>query len=180
MNKNNSLKGGLYGLLIGDALGVPYEFHSPSAIPPRALIDMTPSAHFRRAHASVKPDTWSDDGALGLCLLDSLIENDGLDLANLAAKFLVWGSGGYMAVDGHVFDMGNQTSRAQYSHISRTDRLSHHWSVQRITLRIVGDLARHVQIPWLVVVHKIRNSFVRGARKLFRRRSFCLAPEIRW
>ncbi len=30
----NRIKGGLYGLLIGDALGVPYEFHSPSDIPP--------------------------------------------------------------------------------------------------------------------------------------------------
>lgn len=112
MNKTNRLKGGLYGLLIGDALGVPYEFHPATAIPAFELIDMTPPGRFRRSHASVKPGTWSDDGALALCLLDSLIEKDGLDLANLATKVLAWGSGGYMAVDGHVFDMGNQTSRA--------------------------------------------------------------------
>jgi ADP-ribosyl-[dinitrogen reductase] hydrolase len=112
MTKINRLKGGLYGLLIGDALGVPYEFHPASAIPPRELIDMTPPARFRRAHASVKPGTWSDDGALALCVLDSLIEKDGLDLANLASKFLEWGRNGYLAVDGQVFDIGNQTSRA--------------------------------------------------------------------
>jgi ADP-ribosyl-[dinitrogen reductase] hydrolase len=112
MNKTQRLKGGLYGLLIGDAFGVPYEFHPASAIPVLELIDMTPPARFRRSHASIKPGTWSDDGALALCLLDSLIEKDGLDLANLAAKFLEWGDSGYMAVDGHVFDMGNQTGRA--------------------------------------------------------------------
>lgn len=112
MNKTNRLKGGLYGLLIGDALGVPYEFHPASAIPALELIDMTPPALFRRSHAHVKPGTWSDDGALALCLLDSLIEKDRLDLTNLATKFLAWGSNGYMAVDGHVFDMGVQTSRA--------------------------------------------------------------------
>jgi ADP-ribosyl-[dinitrogen reductase] hydrolase len=112
MTETNRLKGGLYGLLIGDALGVPYEFHPPSAIPSRELIDMIPPARFRRAHATVKPGTWSDDGALALCLLDSLIEKGGLDLANLAAKFLEWGSNGYLAVDGRVFDIGNQTSRA--------------------------------------------------------------------
>ena len=112
MSKTNHLKGGLYGLLIGDALGVPYEFHPASAIPAVELIDMTPPARFRRSHASIKPGTWSDDGALALCLLDSLIEKDGLDLANLATKFLAWGSNGYMAVDAHVFDMGIQTSRA--------------------------------------------------------------------
>ena len=96
----------------GLLLGVPYEFHPASAIPPRELIDMTPPARFRRAHASVKPGTWSDDGALALCLLDSLIEKDGLDLANLASKFLDWGSNGYLAVDGRVFDIGIQTRRA--------------------------------------------------------------------
>ena len=112
MNKTNRLKGGLYGLLIGDSLGVPYEFHPASAIPSRELIDMTPPARFRRSHAKVKPGTWSDDGALALCLLDSLIEKEGLDLANLAAKFLAWGRDGYLAVDAQVFDIGNQTSRA--------------------------------------------------------------------
>lgn len=112
MNNTNRLKGGLYGLLIGDALGVPYEFHPASAIPAVELIEMTPPAVFRRAHASVKPGTWSDDGALALCLLDSLIESDGIDLTNLAAKFLAWGGDGYMAVDNHVFDMGIQTRRA--------------------------------------------------------------------
>lgn len=28
MDIENRIKGGLYGLLVGDALGVPYEFHS--------------------------------------------------------------------------------------------------------------------------------------------------------
>lgn len=41
-----------------------------------------------------------------------MIEKDGLNLANLATKFLAWGDDGFMAVDGHIFDMGIQTSRA--------------------------------------------------------------------
>lgn len=112
MNDINRLKGGLYGLLIGDALGVPYEFHPASAIPPRDLIDMTPPARFRRAHAKVKPGTWSDDGALALCLLASLLEKDGLDLVDLAGKFLNWCTSGYLAVDGRGFGIGIQTSLA--------------------------------------------------------------------
>ncbi len=31
---DDQISGGLIGLLVGDALGVPYEFHTPSAIPP--------------------------------------------------------------------------------------------------------------------------------------------------
>jgi ADP-ribosyl-[dinitrogen reductase] hydrolase len=28
------IEGGIYGLLVGDALGVPYEFHAQNEIPP--------------------------------------------------------------------------------------------------------------------------------------------------
>lgn len=112
LDVTNRLKGGLYGLLIGDALGVPYEFHPPSDIPARALIEMEPPARFQRAHATVKPGTWSDDGSLVLCLLDSLLECDSLNLQNLASKFLAWGEKGYLAVDGRVFDIGIQTRQA--------------------------------------------------------------------
>jgi ADP-ribosylglycohydrolase len=112
MEVANRVKGGLYGLLIGDALGVPYEFHPPSDIPARALIEMEPPARFHRAHATVKPGTWSDDGSLALCLLDSLLECDGLNLQNLASKFLAWSDKGFLAVDGCVFDIGIQTRKA--------------------------------------------------------------------
>ncbi|MDD9935046.1 MAG: hypothetical protein OXT09_15650 [Myxococcales bacterium] len=36
------LEGGLLGLLIGDALGVPYEFHGPPDIPPVDEIEYEP------------------------------------------------------------------------------------------------------------------------------------------
>lgn len=38
----SKIKGGIYGLLIGDALGVPYEFHMKEDIPPLEQIEMTP------------------------------------------------------------------------------------------------------------------------------------------
>ena len=66
------LAGGLWGLLVGDAVGVPYEFHAPDALPPRAALEMTPPPGFARAHASVLPGTWSDDGAHALALLATL------------------------------------------------------------------------------------------------------------
>lgn len=41
------------GLLVGDAVGVPYEFHNPSELPPFAQLDMCPPPAFERAHAHV-------------------------------------------------------------------------------------------------------------------------------
>jgi ADP-ribosylglycohydrolase len=106
------LEGGLYGLLIGDALGVPYEFHRPEALPPLADIEMTPPAHFQRAHAGVPPGTWSDDGAQALILLASLLDNGGLDAQDLGDRLVAWYERGYLAVDQRVFDVGIQTSDA--------------------------------------------------------------------
>jgi ADP-ribosyl-[dinitrogen reductase] hydrolase len=103
------IEGGLLGLLIGDALGVPYEFHPPEQLPSRELLEFQPPADFRRAHSSAPPGTWSDDGAQALCLLASLLEYGRLDLDDFGRRLLAWWEQGYLAVDGRVFDIGNQT-----------------------------------------------------------------------
>jgi len=106
------IAGGLVGLLVGDALGVPYEFHPPERIPPQDQIDMQPPDDFPRAHRDTPPGTWSDDGAQALCLIESLLEREGLELDDLGARLLRWLDGGHLAVDGRVFDVGIQTRRA--------------------------------------------------------------------
>lgn len=111
-HRPNAAIGGLVGLLIGDALGVPYEFHSPDQLPQRGLIDMQPPNGFGRAHAGVPIGTWSDDGAQALCLLASLLERGKFSLTDFADRLLRWLDDGYMAVDGDVFDVGNQTADA--------------------------------------------------------------------
>jgi ADP-ribosylglycohydrolase len=103
---------GLVGLLVGDSLGVPFEFTPPDRIPTRNLIEMAPPVGFHRAHAGVPPGTWSDDGAQALCLLASLQDNGRLTLTDFASRLLRWLDDGYMAVDGHVFDVGIQTREA--------------------------------------------------------------------
>lgn len=106
------IAGGLHGLLVGDALGVPYEFHDPEDLPALARIEMDPPDGFDRAHAGIPPGTWSDDGAQALCLLASLLECGRLDAEDLGRRLLAWRDRGYMAVGGRVFDVGITTSRA--------------------------------------------------------------------
>lgn len=105
------VRGAILGLLVGDALGVPYEFTSPDRLPPREQLEMTPPAGWPRAHF-VPDGTWSDDGACALALLDSLLDCDGLDLPDLARKLANWQFEGAYAVEGHVFDIGITTSAA--------------------------------------------------------------------
>lgn len=109
--REERLLGGLYGLLVGDALGVPYEFHDAEDLP--AVIELRPPATFRRAHEGVPPGTWSDDGAQALALLASLLDHDGaLDDVDFARRLVNWHDTGYCAVDRQVFDVGVQTSFA--------------------------------------------------------------------
>ncbi len=50
LTKQDRIAGGLYGLLIGDALGVPYEFYEAEKLPPCDEIEMIPPAGFRKTY----------------------------------------------------------------------------------------------------------------------------------
>ncbi len=110
MNYAEKVAGGLYGLLVGDACGVPYEFTEPCMLPEFDQICMRPPKGFMRSYAHVPLGTWSDDGAQALCLFDSLIACGGYHPYDFSRRLLNWHEHGYLAVDNYVFDVGNQTS----------------------------------------------------------------------
>lgn len=76
------LAGGVWGHLVGDAMGVPYEFGPP-----------VPADEVRwgrlAAYRPQPPGTWSDDGGLMLALLDSLLEV-GFDPKDQGRRALAW------------------------------------------------------------------------------------------
>ena len=109
-------RGGLLGLLLGDAAGVPFEFYSREeiqALPASSIaLPFRAPADFFRSHPTAPAGAWSDDGAQALALLDSLVACDGLDMVDLGQRIQGWAQSGDYAVNGRVFDMGIQTSRA--------------------------------------------------------------------
>jgi ADP-ribosyl-[dinitrogen reductase] hydrolase len=111
-SRTERIAGGIVGMLVGDALGVPYEFHERQSIPPLAEIDFEPPADFRRSHVGVPPGTYSDDGAQALILLHTLLECGRFDAVHFAKGLIDWLENGFMAVDGVVFDCGIQTAAA--------------------------------------------------------------------
>lgn len=113
----NQLLGGLYGLLIGDAVGVPYEFNKPGELPPFDKIDMPHPADFSKTYPQVPVGTWSDDGSLSLCLLETLLTNTYFDPRLMFDKMVAWRNDGYLAVDGKKFDIGIQTADALEEYI---------------------------------------------------------------
>jgi len=112
MNLRDRIAGGLVGLLVGDAVGVPYEGHGLDTLPPEGHLDFSPPSGFRRAHPGPPPGTWSDDGAQALCLLESLLERDRLDPADLGYRLTRWHEAGHMAIDRRVFAVAPGMHRA--------------------------------------------------------------------
>jgi ADP-ribosyl-[dinitrogen reductase] hydrolase len=107
-------KAALVGLLVGDALGVPYEFTRREEMPDLKDIEYTPPKGFKRAHVGTPPGTWSDDGAQALCLLDALLRasREKSVTTLLGENLVAWRNEGFMAVNERVFDVGITTERA--------------------------------------------------------------------
>ena len=106
MSHSSRILGGLYGSLVGDALGVPVEFQ------PRSERQRDPVIDLRAYGTHGQPKgTWSDDGALLLCSLESLVEM-GFDPQDMGERFVRWSERGLWAAHGTVFDIGIATSAA--------------------------------------------------------------------
>lgn len=101
----NVVKAGIFGVCIGDALGVPVEFRS------REQLKRSPVTKMRALGTHRQPaGTWSDDSSLALCLAESLCQ--GYNLEDAALKFLQWYNAEIWTPHGRVFDIGIATSQA--------------------------------------------------------------------
>ena len=99
------LSGAVWGHLVGDALGVPYEFEPPTSI--GSVIWGKHGTHRQ------PPGTWSDDGGLMLALLDSL-SSVGFDPKDQGRRAIAWLDGPDYK-PGERFDIGGTTSSALHS-----------------------------------------------------------------
>jgi ADP-ribosylglycohydrolase len=96
--------GGLWGSLVGDALGVPVEFR------PRAEVQNNPVTDMRGFGSHRQPKgTWSDDGALILCTVDSLVNSE-FDTQDIARRFVLWMNEALWTATDVVFDIGMATT----------------------------------------------------------------------
>jgi ADP-ribosylglycohydrolase len=101
----NIVKAGIFGVCIGDALGVPVEFNS------RETLKRFPVENMREFGSWNQPKgTWSDDSSLTLCLADELTK--GYDLEKIGQSFVKWNKYGHWTAHGRLFDIGGTTRHA--------------------------------------------------------------------
>lgn len=91
--------GAMVGLAIGDALGTTLEFSARDSEP--RLTQIAGGGPFRLA-----PGQWTDDTAMTLALMDSLLAHPDLDEADLMRRFVAWHEQGEYSCTGTCFDIG--------------------------------------------------------------------------
>lgn len=105
MNPTDRVLGGLWGLVVGDALGVPVQFQ------PREAVRADPVRGMDRSFKGLPPGTWSDDSSMALALAASLTES-GWDLEDQMDRFERWLLHGDYTPHGESWDVGGTTRNA--------------------------------------------------------------------
>ena len=131
--------GGLWGQIVGDALGVPAEFKG------RELLDKSPVKAMEGYGTHMQPPgTWSDDSSMMLCTMESLVEC-GFDPPDMMARFSRWLSEGLWTARGSVFDVGVTCHRAIARYQKKEELES--WGATEEKQNGNGSLMRLLPLP---------------------------------
>ena len=102
------IKDSLYGFAIGDAIGVPIEFKDRESLMYNPVTSMLGYGSY-----DVPEGVWSDDTAMTLATMDSIITNNGnINYNDIADKFCDWLNNAKYTATNEVFDIGITTKYA--------------------------------------------------------------------
>lgn len=96
----------IMGLVVGDALGVPFEFRQRDTF---TATDMTGYGTYMQP-----PGTWSDDSSMTLATVHAIARNGGINTDAIMHSFFRWLSYADYTARGTVFDVGCTTQQAIY------------------------------------------------------------------
>lgn len=105
VNYSDEIKSALFGIAVGDALGVPVEFNNRESIAKKPVTNMIGYGTY-----NLPPGTWSDDSSLTFCLAEAMTQE--FDLNRIGQNFVKWYNEAFWTARGNLFDIGNATRQA--------------------------------------------------------------------
>ena len=100
----NVFVSGIFGVIVGDAAGVPYEFKERDSFQCDDMVGW--GTHL------LPPGTWSDDSSMTLATMESIVRRGRIDTADIMGNFDAWLSRAEFTPYDDVFDVGNATYKA--------------------------------------------------------------------
>ncbi|CAF2449842.1 unnamed protein product [Rotaria sp. Silwood2] len=103
----NRIKGSMFGLVLGDALGAHVEFRPHSYLHANPVTDLKGGGTW-----GLEKGQFTDDGSMALCLANSLVARHGFEPYDQLVRYKWWFRHGYMSSTGNCFDIGDSTRKA--------------------------------------------------------------------
>ena len=103
----NIWREGVFGVVVGDALGCPVQFESRERVAKHPVTGMRGNGTFHLPAGS-----WTDDSSLTLALLDSIRTDGAMNLNHIMNHFADWLDNGAFTPYGDSFDIGRGTVQA--------------------------------------------------------------------
>ena len=105
MKKEEKVINGIMGFILGDAIGVPYEFKDRKYID---NVDMIGNG----SH-NVAKGTWSDDSSMVIATMKAIIDNKGnINYVDIMNNFMLWAENKDFNVNNRTFGIGRTTLRS--------------------------------------------------------------------
>lgn len=111
MVMKNIWKEGIFGVVVGDALGCPVQFESRDEVMAHPVTGMRGNGTF-----DLPAGSWTDDSSLTLALLDSIGDTGKLDLRHIMGNFVAWLDHGEYTPYGYAYDIGTGTMKAIWAY----------------------------------------------------------------
>ena len=134
---NNRIYGSIYGLVIGDAMGMPVEFKERDSFP--EVTEFLPKHHW-----NLDPGSWTDDTSMTLALMDSITKCLGINPEDQLNRYVKWYMNGKYSVNGKCFDIGNLTRMSLRNYIATHAIESPYYGNE---FSGNGSLMRHAPVP---------------------------------
>ena len=103
----NIWKDGIFGVIVGDALGCPVQFESREKVAEHPVTGMRGYGTF-----NLPAGSWTDDSSLTLALLSSIADTGGMNLKHIMDNFVDWLEHGAFTPYGYAYDIGFGTETA--------------------------------------------------------------------
>ena len=147
----NNVEDAIIGFAIGDALGVPAEFKTREELKRYPITEMIGYGTY-----NVPKGTWSDDTAMTIATMDSIIYTKTIDTTDIANRFLEWFRNSKYTATENVFDIGRTTLQALAKFELKLDEAKK-CGQDGIMDNGNGSLMRMLPIAYYIYLKNIKN-----------------------
>ncbi|CAF1371036.1 unnamed protein product, partial [Rotaria sordida] len=125
----NRVKGSMFGMALGDALGAHVEFRPRQYLVEHPVQDLQEGGTW-----GLKKGQFTDDTSMGLCLANSLIARRDFVPYDQLLRYKWWFRHGYMSSTGQCFDIDSATSQSlrEFERHQQSFATKHHISLDQL------------------------------------------------